>query len=448
MPTVALVGTLDTKGAEYRFLKRRIEVLGCEVVLVDVGVLGEPLVSPDISRSEVAAAAGVKIDRLVARGPRGAVVAAMARGARSILAEMAATHRIDAVAGMGGSSGTSLVALAVQGLPIGFPKMIVTTMASGDTREFVGGSDVTLMHSVVDISGLNQILRKVLGNAAAAIAGMARAHATPNGSVEPGPVIAATMFGVTTAGVTTARRWLEDHGYEVLVFHANGAGGRSMEALMRQGLITGVLDVTTTELADELIGGVLSAGPERLEVAGSLGLPQVVSLGSLDIANFGPIETVPDRFRDRNLYAHNPAITLMRTTPEECARLGEIVAAKLNAATGPVAVFVPLRGISAIAVEGGVFHDPMADRALFGSLRANLDPSIEVVEMDTDINDPKFASAMAECVDRLYREWHRSGSYQQRDQIENPERHSNERREAQSGNRHLSSPDRYSVPSP
>jgi uncharacterized protein (UPF0261 family) len=261
------------------------------------------------------------------------------------------------------------------------------------------------MHSVVDIAGLNGVLRRVLRNAAGAAAGMARAYEDRDLSPSGRPVIGATMFGVTTAAATTARRRLEELGYEVLVFHATGAGGRSMEALMREGYITGALDVTTTELADELIGGVLSAGPERLETAGSLGLPQVVSVGSLDIANWGPIDTVPDRFRDRNLYEHNPAITLMRTSPEECGRLGEVMAAKLNSAEGPLTVFIPLRGTSAIAVAGGPFHDPEADEALIGKLKANLDPAIEVVEMDTDINDPVFATAMADTLDRHYRAW-------------------------------------------
>lgn len=306
---------------------------------------------------------------------------------------------------MGGSGGSSLAGRAFQTLPVGFPKLIVSTMASGNVRAYVGGSDITLMYSVVDISGLNRILERVLDNAAAAISGMARSFATARPIEGDRPVLGATMFGVTTAAVTTARRWLEEHGYEVLVFHATGAGGMSMESLMRSGHITGALDVTTTELVDEIVGGILSAGPDRLETAGEMGLPQVVSLGSLDIANFGPIDTVPDRYRDRNLYEHNPAITLMRTTAEECARIGEVLAEKLNRARGPLTVFIPSRGTSGIAVPGGVFHDPTADEALIGKLRANLEPSVEVVEMDTHINDPAFATAMAECLDRHYRAW-------------------------------------------
>ena len=405
MPTVALLGTLDTKGEEYGFLKRRIEETGCGVVVIDVGVLGEPRIAPDIGHAEVAAAVGADIESLRASGARGSVVTTMGRGAGVILARMAAEDLVHAVVGMGGSGGTSVIAGAMHALPIGFPKLIVSTMASGDTRAFVGGTDITLMHSVVDISGLNRILKQVLGNAAASVAAMARAYAGRRAPALGAPVIGATMFGVTSPGVTTARCWLEAHGYEVLVFHATGSGGSAMEALMRAGLIFGALDVTTTELVDELVGGVLSAGPGRLETAGALGLPQIVSLGALDIANFGPIDTVPERFRQRNLYEHNPAVTLMRTNHDECARLGEIVAGKLGRARGPVTVFIPRRGFSALGIAGGVFHDPDADGALVGSLIANLDPSIEVVDMDTDVNDPGFATAMAECLDRHYREW-------------------------------------------
>jgi uncharacterized protein (UPF0261 family) len=235
-----------------------------------------------------------------------------------------------------------------------------------------------------------------MANAAGAIAGMTRATVP---RLEQKPLVAATMFGVTTPCVTAARERLEELGYEVLVFHATGAGGQSMEALVRAGFLAGVLDVTTTELADELVGGVLSAGPDRLEAAGAAGLAQVVSLGALDMVNFGPRETVPERFEGRNLYVHNPTVTLMRTTPEECRELGRQIGRKLSAATGPTVLFVPLRGISMIAVTGQVFHDPGADEALVAGLRETLDPRVEVCELDTDINDPEFATAMA---DRLH----------------------------------------------
>lgn len=405
MATVVLLGTLDTKGREYEFLREQVRAAGCETVLVDAGVVGDPQAVPDITADEVARAAGKDRAALAAAGDRGAAVEAMSRGAAVVLERLHAAGRLHGVLGMGGSGGSSLISGAVQGLPLGVPKLIVSTVASGNTRAYVGTSDLTLMYSVVDIAGINAISEKVLGNAAAAAVGMALHYAAfvPRNSGKP--LIGATMFGVTTPCVTAARRWLEDHGCEVLVFHATGSGGMSMEALMESGSVTGVLDVTTSELADELVGGVLSAGPDRLERAGALGLPQVVSLGGLDMVNFGPLETVPERFRKRHLYRHNPAVTLMRTTSEECAELGRVMAAKLNRATGPLTVFVPLGGFSAMGAVGGVFHDPAADAALIAQLKAGLDPTVEVVEMDTGINDPAFATAMARRLHEHYQEW-------------------------------------------
>jgi uncharacterized protein (UPF0261 family) len=267
----------------------------------------------------------------------------------------------------------------------------------------VGASDVAMMYSVVDIAGINAVSAQILANAAAAAAGMATAGAPAAG--DDRPLVGATMFGVTTPSVTAARERLEELGYEVLVFHATGTGGQSMEALVRDGFITASLDITTTELADDLVGGVLSAGPDRLEAAGELGIPQVVSLGALDMVNFGPLETVPPEFRDRLLYKHNPTVTLMRTTPEECAELGRRIAGKLNAARGPLTLFVPLAGVSLIDTEGEVFWDPDADSALFEALRATLEPSVEVRELETDVNDPDFARAMADRLHEHYEAW-------------------------------------------
>jgi uncharacterized protein (UPF0261 family) len=329
----------------------------------------------------------------------------MTRGATETVRRLYAEGRLDAILGLGGSGGSSLVSAAMQALPIGVPKLLVSTMASGDTRPYVGTSDIAMLYPVVDIAGINGISERILGNAAAAVAGMARASEAFVPQAGGKPVIGATMFGVTTPCVTTAREVLEARGYEVLVFHATGAGGRAMEALMRAGFITGSLDVTTTELADELVGGVLSAGPERLETAGALGLPQVVSLGALDMVNFGPLDTVPPQFRDRNLYVHNATVTLMRTTGAECAELGRIIARKLNAARGPLAVFIPTEGVSMIDAPGAPFCDPEADAALVGELTSGLRPGIEVVEVATHINDPAFARAMAERFDELYRTW-------------------------------------------
>ena len=404
MATVVLLGTLDTKGPEYAFLRDRVLEAGCEVILVDAGVMSDP--SPgDIGPNEVAAAAGEDRAALAAARDRGPAMAAMTRGATEVVRRLHADGRLDGILGVGGSGGSSLVSAAMQALPVGVPKLIVSTMASGDTRPYVGTSDIAMMYSVVDIAGINGISEKILSNAAAGIAGMARASATFVSAIAAKPLIGATMFGVTTPCVTAAREILEQRGYEVLVFHATGAGGQSMEALMKAGFITGSLDITTTELADELVGGVLSAGPDRLEMAGSLGLPQVVSLGALDMVNFGPMDTVPAKFADRNLYVHNATVTLMRTTEAECAELGRIIARKLNAATGPLTVFIPLGGVSMIDVPGAPFFDAAADAALIRELKAGLRPDVEVVEMAIPINDPAFSRAMAERMDAMYKAW-------------------------------------------
>jgi uncharacterized protein (UPF0261 family) len=402
--TVVLLGTLDTKGAEFAFVRDRIRAAGCDVLVVDAGVLAA---SPfaDISSDQVAAAAGVDRAALAATHDRGAAVAAMTRGATVVIRRLQAEGRLDGILGIGGSGAAAIAAPAMQGLPLGVPKLLVTTMASGDTRPYVGTSDVTLMHSVVDIAGINRISEPILVNAAAAIAAMARARAGFESGLPQRPVVGATMYGNTTPGVTAAREELEAMGYEVVVFHAVGTGGRAMEALIRGGVIDAALDATTTELADELVGGVCTAGPDRLTAAGERGIPQVVSLGALDMVNFGPIDSVPARFRDRNLYEHNAAVTLMRTTVAECAELGRIMARKLNAATGPLAVFIPTGGLSMVGLPGGPFHDPAADQALVAALTTELRPGIEVVEMATDINDPVFGRAMAKRLDDLYRSW-------------------------------------------
>src|SRR3954469_17314425 len=397
MATVVLVGTLDTKGVEYGFLRDRLREAGVDVVLVDAGVLGQPQIEPDVRREEVARAAGADHAELVRVADRGAAVDAMGRGAAAVLARLHAEGRLDGVAAVGGSGNSSIAAQAMRDLPVGVPKLIVSTVASGDTRPYVGATDVTMTYSVVDISGINRVSAQILTNAAGASAGMVKAP--PPAVADRRPLVGATMFGVTTPCVTRARERLEELGYEVVVFHATGTGGQSMEALARGRYLVGVLDATTTELADELVGGVLSAGPDRLEAAGELGLPQVVSVGALDMVNFGPRETVPDQFDGRNLYVHNPTVTLMRTTPEECAELGRRIARKLSAATGPTALFVPLKGVSMIATEGGPFHDAAADEALFSALRENLGDNVELHELDLDVNDPAFADAMA---DRLH----------------------------------------------
>jgi uncharacterized protein (UPF0261 family) len=401
MATVVLVGTLDTKGHEYAYLRDRLREQGVDVVLVDAGVF-EPQVEADVSRQDVAAAAGADADALAAAGDRGAAVSAMAQGAAAVARRLHEEGRLDGIASVGGSGNSSIAAAAMRALPVGVPKLIVSTVASGDTRPYMGASDVTMTYSVVDISGINQISARILTNAAGAIAGMVKAETPPLESAKP--LVTASMFGVTTPCVTRARERLEELGYEVLVFHQTGTGGESMEELMRAGFIAGSLDVTTTELADELVGGVLAAYPGRLEAAGALGLPQVVSLGALDMVNFGPRETVPERFDGRNLYVHNPTITLMRTTPDECRELGRRIGRKLSGAQGPTALFVPLKGVSMIATEGQPFHDPEADAALLEGLRETLGENVEVHELDLDVNDDAFALAMADRLDEMIRE--------------------------------------------
>ncbi len=403
MPVVALLGTLDTKGLEYDYVRSHVQAEGCEAILVDAGVRGEPLIKPDVTRDAVAKAAGTEVAALAAAGDRNAAIEAMARGATAIVLDLYRQGRLHGILGLGGAGGSVLATRAMQALPVGVPKLMVSTLAAGDTRPYVGQVDITMMYSVVDISGINRISERILSNAAAAIAGMARAYAAFQPSGASRPLIGATMFGVTTPCVTEARQTLEARGYEVIVFHATGTGGKSLENLISAGFFAGVLDVTTTELADELVGGVLSAGPDRLEAAGRLGIPQVVSLGALDMVNFGPADSVPDKFKGRRFHQHNATVTLMRTTPEECAELGRIIARKLNQAKGPVSVFIPLKGISMIAVEGKSFHDPAADRALINNLKAGLREGIEVIEMDMDINDPRFAQAMAARLDEYVR---------------------------------------------
>ena len=399
MPTVVLIGTLDTKGEEYAFVQRVIEGRGCTTLVVDVGISPAPDYKADIGSDRVAAAGGADLQSLRTGNDRGQAMEVMARGAAETVRELYQSGRLDAVLALGGSGGTSVATAAMRALPIGVPKLMVSTVAAGDVASYVGTSDIMMLYPVIDIAGINIISERVLSNAAVAVAAMALAAAQTGPLRATRRVVAITMFGVTTPAVTVARTWLEGAGYEVLVFHANGAGGRAMEALMRDGVIDGVLDLTTTELADELVGGTLSAGPDRLEAAGALGLPQVVSLGALDMVNFGAIGTVPEKFRKRRLYRHNPHVTLMRTTPEECSELGAMVARKLNCAKGPVTVFVPLRGTSSISALGGVFHDAAADRALIAGLKANLDPAIACVTSDAAINDKDFALAMAHELD-------------------------------------------------
>jgi uncharacterized protein (UPF0261 family) len=399
MATVVLVGTLDTKGAENEFVRERLRAAGVDVLVVDTGVLEPPGFRPDITREEVAAAAGADFGALVSARDRGAAITAMAEGAEVVVRRLYEEGRLDGALALGGTGGTSIATRAFRALPLGVPKLVVSTAASGNTADYIRETDLVLMPSVTDIAGLNRISTRILANAAAAVAGMVTAAPLPAAAAGR-PMVAASMFGVTTPCITRARARLEELGYEVLVFHMTGTGGRTLESLAARGLLAGVLDATTTELADELVGGIFSAGPGRLTAAGAAGIPQVVSVGALDMVNFGPMDSVPAQFRERNLYVHNPITTLMRTTPEENTELGTRLATRLSAATGPTSLFLPLRGVSAIDVDGGPFRDEAADDALFAAIRGTLDTRrVELVEMDTDVNDDRFADAMA---DRLH----------------------------------------------
>lgn len=399
MQTVVVMGTLDTKGAELKYVQEIIAESGLDTLLVDTGVLGNPTIKADISREEVAKAGGQDLSQLVQREDRGEAITVMTAGAAKIARQLYDQGKLQGIISLGGSAGTTIGTSAMRALPVGVPKVMVSTLASGDTRPYVGTKDICMLYSVVDIAGLNRLSKTILGNAARAIAGMvtnAREEA-----VDEKPLIGATMFGVTTPCVTKAREYLESRGFELLVFHATGTGGRAMEDLIYDGFITGSLDITTTEWCDELVGGVLNAGPHRLEAAGKVGIPQVVSLGALDMVNFGPMETVPEKFRHRRLYKHNPTVTLMRTEPEECAQLGRIIAEKLNAAKGPTALVIPLKGVSLIDREGQPFWHPEADQALFNAIRENIGPNVNLIELDTDINDPEFALTLAKLLEEM-----------------------------------------------
>ncbi len=393
MPTIAVLGTMDTKGEEHAFVADLIRKRGHQVLVIDVGVLEDPKLKPDITREEVASAADANLSEIVARRDRGEAVAAMSQGAPIILSKLALERKIDGVISLGGGGGTAIGTAAMRALPIGFPKIMVSTLASGNTAQYLGVKDVVLFPSIVDVSGLNRISRVVLTRAAGAICGMV--EMAPPSMGKDKPIIVASMFGNTTDCVTRARAVLEEAGYEVLVFHATGNGGRTMESLIEAGLVAGVLDVTTTEWADELVGGFLGAGPTRLEAAAKTGTPAVVTPGCLDMVNFHGPDSVPPRFQGRRFYQHNPQVTLMRTTPEENAELGRILAQKLNASEGPVSVLIPRKAISVISAPGQKFHDPDADRALFEAIKSNLRPDIELIEMDAEINAPEFAEACA-----------------------------------------------------
>jgi len=394
---VLLIGTLDTKGAEIAYLRDLLRQAGIATLVMDAGVIGPSALAADISREAVFAAAGTSLEAVRRQSDRGRAVTLAAQGASALALQLHQEGKIKGVLGLGGSAGTTIGSSAMRALPYGVPKLMVSTLASGQVSPYVGVRDILMMYSVVDLCGLNRFSRRILANAASAMIGMIQGRSVEPSTVEDAdrPLIAATMFGVTTPCVEAARQALEAAQFEVLVFHATGTGGMTMEAMIRDGLMAGALDITTTELADELVGGILTAGKERLTAAAWRGVPQVISVGALDMVNFGPPSTVPERFKGRRFYQHNPNVTLMRTTPEENDALGQEIAQKASASRAPTAVLLPLKGVSAIDIEGGPFWWPEADRALFQSIRNWIGPSVKLLELDLHINDPQFAQMAA-----------------------------------------------------
>ena len=397
MKTIAVAGTFDTKGKEFLYVKELIEELGLKTYMINTGVFNSEI-EVDVSNKEIANEAGYDIDDIVSRRDRAMATEALSKGMELLIPRLYAEGKFDGIISFGGSGGTSLVTLAMRALPIGVPKMMVSTMASGNVSQYVGTSDIIMMPSIVDVAGLNKISKTIFKNAVLAIAGMVGMADKIKEVEEDGkPLIAATMFGVTTPCVDFAKEYLEERGYEVLVFHATGTGGKTMESLIDAGFFKGVLDITTTEWCDEIVGGVLSAGPNRLEAAGRNHVPQVVSVGALDMVNFGPIDTIPEKFKSRNLYKHNPTVTLMRTTVEENIKFGQKIAEKLNASFGKTVLILPLKGVSMIDAVGQPFYGSKEDEALFDTLKNNIDKDkVNIVEMDNNINEKAFAQRAAE----------------------------------------------------
>lgn len=396
---VVLAGALDTKHVEYAFVRDRLASHGIVSILLDFGVLGNAGIVADIDRATVATAGGVSIESLQASHDRNTAMVAMATGAAKEVSRLHDEGKVGGLIVLGGSNAGYAMSRIAHSLPFGVPKILVSTIVAGDTRPYVGTSDLMMMYPVVDIAGINSISATVLAHAADACAGMLLAPKVEVASATGS--IGATMFGVTTECVAEVQGILHSDGWEVHAFHATGVGGQAMEAMIRDGLFDGIADITTTELADEMIGGVCSAGPDRLTAAGELGIPQVVSVGALDMVNFGALDTVPAKYRGRLLYAHNPAVTLMRTNAEECAALGRELARKVNAATGPTEIVIPLRGFSQISVKGAPFYDPTADKALIDALSEALAPGIPLHLVDTEINDPVFAEKVAQHLIRM-----------------------------------------------
>ncbi len=397
MKTIAIAGTFDTKAEEYLYVKSLVEELGLQTLMIHTGAFASRF-TPDVTNQELAQAAGFDIEEIVKKKDRALATDILAKGMQKVVPELYRQGKFDGILSLGGSGGTSMVTPAMRALPIGVPKLMVSTMASGNVEQYVGTSDIIMMPSIVDVAGLNKISKTIFRNAVLAMAGMVGLkEKLPADTEEQKPLIAASMFGVTTQGVNFAKAYLEKRGYEVLVFHATGTGGKTMESLIDAGFFKGVLDLTTTEWCDEIVGGVLAAGSHRCEAAAKNNVPQVVSVGAADMVNFGPINTVPSKFSDRNLYKHNPTVTLMRTTVQENVKVGQMLVEKLNMAAGKTTLLLPLKGVSAIDANGQPFYGPEEDSALFETLRDGINRDVvELIELNNNINDQVFAEAAAQ----------------------------------------------------
>lgn len=393
MKTVIVIGTVDTKGPELAYLKEQVIASGCQALLMDVGVHNESETSDDIPAGEVARAIGEDIDMLRAL-PRGEAVEKISNAAAVHLSRLVAEDKAHGVIGLGGSGGTTICAAAMRGLPYGIPKLLVSTLASGNTRWHIDISDIVMMPSILDIGGLNPMLQMVLKNAAGAIAGMVQRHEPyePSGK----PVVTFTMYGTTTPGVSAVRKAVENAGYETWVFHASGVGGRTMERMIGLGYVRGVVDMTLAEIGAHLVGGLHDAGPKRLEAAGAAGVPQLIIPGAADTIVLPPRDQIPEKFKDRILNFHNPTMTTMRTELAENTAIGQFIARKLNLSKGPVKVLFPWGGLSSIDHPGKIFYYPEANQALFDSLKKNLDSGIELIEDEHHLDDPLFAQRAAE----------------------------------------------------
>jgi uncharacterized protein (UPF0261 family) len=400
--TIVLVATLDTKGTEAHYLKEQIEKHGVRTLVVDGGILGQPQWEAQVSREEVARRGGSTLSQVQALHHEGKAMEVMIRGAARVVQELYRAGQLDGIISLGGSMGTSLGTGAMRALPFGVPKLMVSTMASRDTRPYVGTKDIAMLYSVADIAGLNRMTRRILANAAGAIVGMVQAEQY-NGqeNLTEKPLIAISNLGTTEGCARRGRSLLEERGYETIVFHTVGAGGRALEECVQEGWIDGVLDISIHEVVDILFDGDYDAGQDRLEAAGRMGIPQLVAPGSIDFIACGDPAKLPDRYKGRKMHIHNPAICCVRANADELKATGRVVAEKLNQAQGPVAVVIPRLGFSSFDQEGGVFWEPETDAAFAPALKASLRPEIEVIEVEAHINDPLFAEMVVEVLDRL-----------------------------------------------